>query len=182
VDTIATAMGVDTKRAAAGIIDIVNENMFGALRLVSIQQGYDPRDFALVAFGGAGPLHANALGRLMGSWPVIIPPSPGVLCAYGDATTRVRNDSARTFIRRFSETSDGEVAATLRELAAEAAHALAGETRRSGIRSTFGTTGRASRYPSRSMSITSPSTGWGESSTRSTSRCSRSRWTPSTSW
>jgi N-methylhydantoinase A len=127
VDTIATAMGVDTKRAAAGIIDIVNENMFGALRLVSIQQGYDPRDFALVAFGGAGPLHANALGRLMGSWPVIIPPSPGVLCAYGDATTRVRNDSARTFIRRFSETSDGEVAATLRELAAEAARALAGE-------------------------------------------------------
>ncbi len=49
-----------------GIIDIVNENMFGALRLVSVQQGFDPRDFALVAFGGAGPLHANALGRLMG--------------------------------------------------------------------------------------------------------------------
>ena len=48
--------------AAAGIIDIVNENMFGALRLVSVQQGFDPRDFALVAFGGAGPLHANALG------------------------------------------------------------------------------------------------------------------------
>ena len=62
--------------------------MFGALRLVSVQQGFDPRDFALVAFGGAGPLHANALGRLIGSWPVIIPPSPGVLCAYGDATTQ----------------------------------------------------------------------------------------------
>ncbi len=54
--------------AAAGIVDIVNENMFGALRLVSVQQGFDPRDFALVAFGGAGPLHANAIGRLMGSW------------------------------------------------------------------------------------------------------------------
>ena len=52
--------------AAAGIIDIVNENMFGALRLVSVQQGFDPRDFALVAFGGAGPLHANALGALTG--------------------------------------------------------------------------------------------------------------------
>jgi N-methylhydantoinase A len=127
VDTIATAMGVDTKRAAAGIIDIVNENMFGALRLVSIQQGYDPRDFALVAFGGAGPLHANALGRLMGSWPVIIPPSPGVLCAYGDATTRVRNEAARTFIRRFAETSDDEVTGILRELAAEAAETLQGE-------------------------------------------------------
>ena len=74
--------------AAAGIVDIVNENMFGALRLVSVQQGFDPRDFALVAFGGAGPLHANALGKLTGAWPVIIPPSPGVLCAYGDATTQ----------------------------------------------------------------------------------------------
>jgi N-methylhydantoinase A len=127
VETIATAMGVDAKRAAAGIIDIVNENMFGALRLVSVQQGYDPREFALVAFGGAGPLHANALGRLMGSWPVIIPPSPGVLCAYGDATTRVRNEAARTFIRRFSETSDEEVTTILRELAGEAAYALTGE-------------------------------------------------------
>ena len=48
-----------------------------ALRLVSVQQGFDPRDFALVAFGGAGPLHANALGRLTGAWPVIVPPSPG---------------------------------------------------------------------------------------------------------
>ena len=54
-----------------GIINIVNENMFGALRLVSVEQGYDPRDFALVGFGGAGPLHANALGKLMGSWPVL---------------------------------------------------------------------------------------------------------------
>ena len=124
VESVATAMGVDLPRAAAGIIDIVNENMFGALRLVSIQQGYDPRDFALVAFGGAGPLHANALGRLMGSWPVIIPPSPGVLCAYGDATTRLRNEAARTFIRRFSETSDEEVTGILRELVDEAAQQL----------------------------------------------------------
>ena len=77
VAKVADAMGLETRRAAAGIVDIVNENMFGALRLVSVQQGYDPREFALVAFGGAGPLHANALGRLLGSWPVIIPPSPG---------------------------------------------------------------------------------------------------------
>ena len=71
-------MGLETlARPRPGIVDIVNENMFGALRLVSVEQGYDPRDFALVAFGGAGPLHANALGRLLGSWPVIIPPSPG---------------------------------------------------------------------------------------------------------
>lgn len=138
VTTIADAMDVDVKRAAAGIVDIVNENMFGALRLVSVQQGYDPRDFALVAFGGAGPLHANALGRLMGSWPVIIPPSPGVLCAYGDATTRLRNEAARTFIRRFSETSDEQVAGILRELEAEASHAVAAD----GDRDDDGTTTR----------------------------------------
>ena len=83
VKTIGDALGLDMKRGAAGIIDIVNENMYGAIRLVSIEQGYDPREFALIAFGGAGPLHANALGRLTQSWPVIIPPSPGVLCAYG---------------------------------------------------------------------------------------------------
>ena len=127
VAKVADAMGLETRRAAAGIVDIVNENMFGALRLVSVQQGYDPREFALVAFGGAGPLHANALGRLLGSWPVIIPPSPGVLCAYGDATTRVRNESARTFIRRFSETSNEEVERLLAELATEAAATLDGD-------------------------------------------------------
>ena len=55
------------RSAAAGIVDIVNENMFGGLRLVSVQQGFDPREFALVAFGGAGPLHANALGKLTGA-------------------------------------------------------------------------------------------------------------------
>ena len=120
VQTIADAMGLpDAETAAAGIVDIVNENMFGALRLVSVQQGYDPREFALVAFGGAGPLHANALARLLGSWPVIVPPSPGVLCAYGDATTSLRDEGARTFIRRFSETSDAEVRSELTELADE---------------------------------------------------------------
>jgi N-methylhydantoinase A len=124
VRRVADALGLTVERAAAGIIDIVNEHMFGALRLVSVQKGYDPRDFALVAFGGAGPLHANALGRLMGSWPVIIPPSPGVLCAYGDATTRVRNEASRTFIRRFPATSDAEVSSLLSDLAEEAATAL----------------------------------------------------------
>jgi N-methylhydantoinase A len=124
VKQVADAMGLGLERTAAGIVDIVNENMFGALRLVSVEQGYDPRDFALVAFGGAGPLHANALGALMGSWPVIIPPSPGVLCAYGDATTRLRNEAARSFIRRFSQTSDDEVRSTLEQLAQEASQAL----------------------------------------------------------
>jgi N-methylhydantoinase A len=90
VQKVADAMGIDLMAAAEGIIRIVNESMFGALRLVSVEQGYDPRDFALVGFGGAGPLHANALGILTDAWPVIVPPGPGVLCAYGDATTQVQ--------------------------------------------------------------------------------------------
>jgi len=124
MDKVAKAMGLGLKETAEGIINIVNENMFGALRLVSVEQGYDPRDFALVGFGGAGPLHANALGKLMGSWPVLIPPGPGVLCAYGDATTRVRDEASRTFVRKFEDTSDGEVRGILEELAEIAAGAL----------------------------------------------------------
>ncbi|WP_027506514.1 hydantoinase/oxoprolinase family protein [Rhodococcus sp. UNC23MFCrub1.1] len=128
VATIADAIGLGSpEEAASGIVDIVNENMFGALRLVSVQQGYDPRDFALVSFGGAGPLHANALGRLTGAWPVIVPPSPGVLCAYGDATTCVRDESARTMIRAFSDTDDAELRTALAELATSAAARLSAE-------------------------------------------------------
>ena len=127
VQTVADGLGLDLKRGAEGIIDIVNENMYGAMRLVSVEQGYDPRDFALIAFGGAGPLHANAIGKLTQSWPVIIPPSPGVLCAYGDATTRLRNEASQTLIRRFSETSKEEIGAILTELAERAAQALDAE-------------------------------------------------------
>jgi N-methylhydantoinase A len=126
VAAVAEAMGLESpEAAAAGIIDIVNENMLGGLRLVSVQQGFDPRDFALVAFGGAGPLHANALGKLTGAWPVIVPPSPGVLCALGDATTSRRDESARTVLRRFSDLSGGDLAAVLRELADDAGQRLA---------------------------------------------------------
>ena len=127
VTNVADALGLPMKRAALGVYDIVNENMFGALRMVSVEQGHDPRDFALIAFGGAGPIHANALGRLMGSWPVIIPPGPGVLCAYGDATTRVRDEASRTFIRRFADTTKDEVLDILSELAQAAATTLDAE-------------------------------------------------------
>ncbi|HVA81833.1 MAG TPA: hydantoinase/oxoprolinase family protein [Candidatus Binataceae bacterium] len=127
VGGLASALGIGLMEAAAGIIDVVNEHMFGALRLVSVEQGYDPRGFALVAFGGAGPLHANALGALLGCWPVIIPPSPGVLCAYGDATTRLRNEAASTYIRRFSDTSAGDVVEILGRLRESAAAVLDAE-------------------------------------------------------
>ena len=124
VQKIAHALDVSLEDAARGIYDIVNENMVGALRLVSVEQGYDPRDYALIAFGGAGPLHANALSRLLGSWPAIIPPGPGVLCALGDATTSVRDERSRTFVKKLSETSAKELSVILSELAVAAARSL----------------------------------------------------------
>ncbi len=125
VARIAEGMGLDdVETAAAGIVDIVNENMLGGLRLATVQQGFDPRDFALVAFGGAGPLHANALGRLTGAWPVVVPPSPGVLCALGDATTSLRSEAARTCLRRFADMDRAELATILADLADEAGHRL----------------------------------------------------------
>jgi N-methylhydantoinase A len=127
VEKIGKALRKSARDAALGIYDIVNENMVGALRLVSVEQGHDPRDYALIAFGGAGPLHANALSRLLGSWPSIIPPGPGVLCALGDATTAVRDESSRTFIRKFSETGKEDIARQLKGLAADAARGLARE-------------------------------------------------------
>lgn len=116
VQKIADAMGLDLYRAAEGIISVVNENMLGALRLVSVQRGYDPRDFALVAFGGAGPLHANAIAKVLGSWPVLIPKGPGLLCALGDLVTDFRNEFARTYIRTFDQTTAEDVRRQLEEL------------------------------------------------------------------
>jgi N-methylhydantoinase A len=105
VQTVADAMDIELMAAAEGIIKIVNESMLGALRLVSVEQGYDSRDFALVGFGGAGPLHANALGILSGAWPVIVPPGPGVLCAYGDATTQIQDEASQTYVARVDKLS-----------------------------------------------------------------------------
>ena len=116
VQSIADALGIPLMDAARGIIDIVNENMFGALRMISVQQGYDPRHFALMGFGGAGPLHVNAVARLMGSWPAVSPVSPGVLCALGDATTRMRTETARSFSRLATETDVEELVAILDEM------------------------------------------------------------------
>jgi N-methylhydantoinase A len=119
VQTIADALGIDLMAAARGIIDIVNENMFGALRMISVQQGYDPRHFALMGFGGAGPLHVNAVARLMGSWPAISPVSPGVLCALGDATTRMRTETARSYSKLASQTKADDLIALLDEMATQ---------------------------------------------------------------
>ncbi|MDO8863611.1 hydantoinase/oxoprolinase family protein [Haliea sp. E1-2-M8] len=124
VQKVADAMGIPLMEAAEGIVRIVNESMFGALRLVSVEQGYDPRDFALVGFGGAGPLHANALGMLTNAWPVIIPPGPGVLCAYGDATTQVQDEAARTYLMMAGDLTNEKLLADLKELQARAGESL----------------------------------------------------------
>ena len=124
VQKVADAMGIDLMAAAEGIIKIVNESMFGALRLVSVEQGYDPRDFALVGFGGAGPLHANALGILTEAWPVVVPPGPGVLCAYGDATTQVQDEAARTYLKFAAELTDSQLIADLHQLRERASASL----------------------------------------------------------
>lgn len=116
VQTIGDALGIDLMSAARGIIDIVNENMFGALRMISVQQGYDPRHFALMGFGGAGPLHVNAVARLMGSWPAISPVSPGVLCALGDATTRMRTETARSYSKLAAQTNVDDLITILTEM------------------------------------------------------------------
>ena len=120
VGKIGRALGLDVHQAAQGILDIVNENMFGALRLVTVQKGLDPRDFALVAFGGAGPMHGNAIGMLAGSYPVIVPPTPGVLSALGFLYSDVKNEFAKTFIRNLGDVQAGEVIEVLSALGRDA--------------------------------------------------------------
>ncbi|MEK6268598.1 MAG: hydantoinase/oxoprolinase family protein [Planococcus sp. (in: firmicutes)] len=116
VNTIAEKLGVDIYAAAKGIYDIVNENMYGATRVVSVEKGYDPREFSLLALGGAGPLHANALGKLSGSFPVIIPPMPGVLSALGFLQSVIRNEFSKTFIHLLSALDKKTVIDELKEL------------------------------------------------------------------
>lgn len=109
VQKVADALKLDVHQAAEGIYNIVNENMFGALRLVSVERGFDPRNFALVALGGAGPLHANALSILSGSWPSIIPPTPGVLSALGFLHSDIKNEFSRTVIRTTDKIDRSEI-------------------------------------------------------------------------
>ncbi len=84
--------GLTLMAAASGMIDVVNANMVRAIRVVSVERGYDPRDFTLVAFGGAGPLHAVDLARELGIPRVLVPPSAGTLCSLGLLQTDIRTD------------------------------------------------------------------------------------------
>jgi N-methylhydantoinase A len=97
---IAGHFGTDEEQAALGVIRLANGNMVNALKLVSVQRGYDPREFALVAFGGGGPMHATALARELHMGRVVIPPQPGVFSAWGMLMTDLRFDLILTQIQR----------------------------------------------------------------------------------
>src|SRR5215207_1867802 len=92
----ARPLGCDVVAAAHGVIEIANAAMTQALHLVSVQRGYDPREFALVAFGGAGPLHANALAAELRIPTTIVPTSPGLTSALGLLTTDLTHEYVRT--------------------------------------------------------------------------------------
>jgi len=95
-DELVPQLKVDLVRAAAGVVEIINVNMMGAVRVISVEQGVDPRDFTLVAFGGAGPLHAADVARNMGIRNVLVPPRPGLLSALGLLHADVRGDFSLT--------------------------------------------------------------------------------------
>ena len=128
VGTIADGLGVDVTQAAQAIIDIANENMHAALRVVSIERGFDPREFGLIAFGGAGPLHANALGRLIHAEPVVIPAAPGVLSAFGFQVAEVQNEFAPTYLKIAEDTPADDLRGVLTSLRDEAGEWLTRET------------------------------------------------------
>ena len=99
-EKIAAPLGLELERAAHGILQIVNYNMMGAIRNVSVERGHDPRNFALIAFGGAGPMHSVSVARLLDMTTVIAPPSPGVASAYGLLVADFKNDYARTSVQK----------------------------------------------------------------------------------
>ena len=127
VQKIADPLGLNVEEAAEAILDIVNENMHAALRVVSVERGHDPREFGLVAFGGAGPMHANALGSLIRSKLVVLPPTPGVMSAFGFLSSDIQNEFPETYLKIAEETPASEMRERVEALIAEADEWLTGE-------------------------------------------------------
>ena len=96
IDRLAAPLGLDRMATAQGILSVVTANMARAIRVISVQRGYDPRDYTLIAFGGAGPLHAARLARELDIGRVLVPLTPGILCAMGLLLTDLRADFAVT--------------------------------------------------------------------------------------
>jgi len=99
-DKIASPLGIDGHAAASGILSIANNNMVGAIRGISVERGHDPKDFALVAYGGAGPMHAIDVAALLGISRVVAPLHPGTASAYGLLVADFKNDYAKTFLQQ----------------------------------------------------------------------------------
>jgi N-methylhydantoinase A len=123
---VAEPLGLDLHQAARGILAITDSNMVGAIRVVSVERGHDPRDFALVPFGGAGPLHGCALADLLGITTVLVPPAPGVLCAEGLLAADLKAEFHRT-LSAAGRPDDAEACAILSGLQDEAQGWLADE-------------------------------------------------------
>ena len=117
---VAKPLGLTTEQAADGIYQIVNTNMVDAIRVVSVEKGIDPRGYSLVVGGGAGAIHAGALGRELGIKQAIIPRYCGVFCSYGMIASDVRHDLIRAFATNSSDFELARVNEIFAELEAEA--------------------------------------------------------------
>jgi N-methylhydantoinase A len=124
---VAGPLGISIEDAAEGVIRIINANMTGALKVVSVERGYDPKNFAMVAFGGAGPLHGVELGRALACRAVLVPRYPGLLCALGLLATDLQYDYARTALQRGPEHDLAAINAVWSDLEQEADSELARE-------------------------------------------------------
>lgn len=124
---IAAPLGWSVERAAWGILRLATANMAEMVRLATLRRGLDPRDFSLVAFGGAGPLHAAEIAREVGVPKVIIPPVPGLFSAIGTMLGDVRHDLVQTHLRRVNELELGELETGFRELESRAETLIAQE-------------------------------------------------------
>ncbi|AZU62535.1 hydantoinase/oxoprolinase family protein [Neobacillus mesonae] len=124
VRKIGAQFGYSDEEAANAILKVANANMCDALRLISIRKGYDPRDFALVAFGGAGALHSAYLAKEIDIPNVIVPAHPGVAAAMGCLLVDVRHDVSKTFVKDIQDTSVEELEEEFQSLEMEAANLL----------------------------------------------------------
>ncbi|MBS0525133.1 MAG: hydantoinase/oxoprolinase family protein [Proteobacteria bacterium] len=126
-DKIARPLGLSVDEAARGILEIVDNTMLGAIRVVSVERGHDPRDFVLVPFGGAGPLHGGALSRLIGCPVQLVPPAPGVLSALGLLASSLRAEFSRSCVQRKGRFDLDQIDAAFADLERDARAWLAAE-------------------------------------------------------
>ncbi|TML27129.1 MAG: hydantoinase/oxoprolinase family protein [Actinobacteria bacterium] len=124
VGRLAGELGLETRECAEGIVRVASAEMARALRVVSVERGVDPRDYALVAFGGAGPMHATAVADELGMERILCPPTSGVLAALGLVVSERRRDAQRSVLLSGAALSGEAVERTFAELAERARAAL----------------------------------------------------------